>query len=313
MMNHFASVDIGSNTIRLLVMQVNGQGEFHEVDSERAITRLGEGIHTEKKLLPHRIDLALDTLRGFQERCRKYGDVPMKLVATSAVREAANKEDFVNRAKDELDLTIDVIPWEEEARLTLAGVFWKLPEDNRPMVTFDIGGGSTEFIYSRGRKVEAVAGTSLGVVRLTERFLTQHPVAETEYRPLRAFLAEELADVSRKLGSPKPEILVGTAGTVTTLAAIRDDIYPYDPERIHGMHLPLADIERLNGELKAKSIEERRKIRTLEEGREDLIIAGTAILLETMHTFACETLTVSEYSLREGVLIDAFGDRAGGG
>ncbi|MCF8721600.1 Ppx/GppA phosphatase family protein [Nitrospina gracilis] len=310
-MNHFASVDIGSNTIRLLIMQANGQGEFREVASERAITRLGEGIHTEKKLLPHRIDLALNTLRGFQERCRQYGEVPMKLVATSAVREAANKDEFVNRAKDELGLTIDVIPWEEEARLTLAGVFWKLPEDDRPMVTFDIGGGSTEFIFSRGRKVEAVAGTSLGVVRLTERFLTQHPVVENEYRPLRAFLAEELADVSRKLGSPKPEVLVGTAGTVTTLAAMRDDIFPYDPERIHGMHLPLADVERLNDELKAKSIEERRNIRTLETGREDLIIAGTAILLETMHTFACETLTVSEYSLREGVLIDAFGGRAG--
>lgn len=310
-MNHFASVDIGSNTIRLLIMQANGQGEFREVASERAITRLGEGIHTEKKLLPHRIDLALDTLRGFQERCRQYGEVPMKLVATSAVREAANKDEFVNRAKDELGLTIDVIPWEEEARLTLAGVFWKLPEDDRPMVTFDIGGGSTEFIFSRGRKVEAVAGTSLGVVRLTERFLTQHPVVENEYRPLRAFLAEELADVSRKLGSPKPEVLVGTAGTVTTLAAMRDDIFPYDPERIHGMRLPLADIERLNDGLKAKSIEERRNIRTLETGREDLIIAGTAILLETMHTFACETLTVSEYSLREGVLIDAFGGRAG--
>ncbi|CAI2719315.1 Ppx/GppA phosphatase family protein [Nitrospina watsonii] len=309
-MKRFASVDIGSNTIRLLIMERDAEGAFREVESERAITRLGEGIHSEKRLLPHRIDLAVNTLRGFQERCRKYGEVPMKLVATSAVRDAANRDDFVRRVEDELGLHIDVIPWEEEARLTLAGVFWKLPAEDRPMVTFDIGGGSTEFIASRGRKVEAVAGTRLGVVRLTERFITRHPVDADEYRQLRAFLSGELADVKSRLGGLRPEVLIGTAGTVTTLAAMRDDIFPYDPEKVHGLALPRADIERLNDGLKAQSIAERLQIRTLEEGREDLIIAGTAILLETMQAFGCDVLTVSEYSLREGILIDAFGDRA---
>lgn len=309
-MKHYASVDIGSNTIRLLIMEEDGRGDFHEVEAERAITRLGEGLHTEKRLLPHRIDLAVDTLRGFQQRCQHYGEVPLRLVATSAVREASNKDEFLNRVKDELGLEIDVIPWEEEARLTLAGVFWKLPDDGQPIVTFDIGGGSTEFIASHGRRVDAVAGTSLGVVRLTERFIHRHPVDDAEYRALRDFLAAELAGVRERLGNPQPETLIGTAGTVTTLAAMEHDIYPYDPEKVHGLRLSRTAIERLNDELKAQSIEQRLKIRTLEQGREDLIIAGTAIVLETMNAFVCNELTVSEYSLREGILIDAFGDRA---
>jgi exopolyphosphatase/guanosine-5'-triphosphate,3'-diphosphate pyrophosphatase len=311
-MKHFASVDIGSNTIRLLIMEADGCGDFREVESERAITRLGEGLHAEKRLLPHRIDLAVDTLRSFQQRCRRYGEVPMKLVATSAVREAANQEEFIQRVHDELGLKVDVIPWEEEARLTLEGVFWKLPDDGKPIVTFDIGGGSTEFIASHGRRVEAVAGTSLGVVRLTERFIQHHPVDADEYRALHDFLAGELADVKARLGNPQPELLIGTAGTVTTLAAMEHDIYPYDPEKVHGLTLPRHRIEHLNDDLKAKSIEERLKIRTLEEGREDLIIAGTAIVLATMATFGCEVLTVSEYSLREGILIDAFRGQADG-
>lgn len=310
-MNHFASVDIGSNTIRLLIMKRDERGEFHEVESERAIIRLGEGLHTEKRLLPHRIDLAVAALRRFQERCKRYGDVPMRLVATSAVREASNQQQFLQRVQDELGLTIDVIPWEEEARLTLEGVFWKLSGEGKSIVTFDIGGGSTEFIASHGRTVDAVAGTSLGVVRLTERFIHHHPVDGQEYRALRAFLDAELAEVASRLGHPQPELLIGTAGTVTTLAAMEHGIYPYDPEKVHGLVLSRETIERLNDELKSKSLEERLKIRTLERGREDLIIAGTAIVLATMEAFGCPQLTVSEYSLREGILLDAFRGQAG--
>ncbi len=305
-MSTFASIDIGSNTIRLLVMETDASGNFKELASQRVICRLGEGIHTEGRLLPHRIDLAVQTLKDFQEQCAPFGNIPVHIVATSAVREAQNKNEFVDRVKEELGWTVDVIPWEEEARLTLEGVFWKIPETPQNTVTFDIGGGSTEFILSKGKNVEACAGTSLGVVRLTERFITQHPVKEDEYQRLRNHLKTELESVRQQLGTPQPSILIGTAGTVTTLAAMDKDIYPYDPERVHGTQLSRETIERLNGELKSKSLEDRRKIRTLEQGREDLIIAGTAIVLETMQAFDTDVLTVSEYSLREGILLKAI-------
>lgn len=307
-MKTFASIDIGSNTIRLLIMEADDQGNFREVASQRVICRLGEGIHTEGRLLTHRIDLAVDALKRFCDQCASFGDLPVQVVATSAVREAANRDEFVKRVHEELGWTVHVIPWEEEARLTLEGVFWKLPETDQTQVTFDIGGGSTEFILSRGRHVEAFAGTSLGVVRLTEMFITQHPVDAKEYQNLRDHLRKELESVRQQLGAPQTDLLIGTAGTVTTLAAMDQDIYPYDPERIHGTPLSRATIERWNEELKNKSLAQRIQIRTLEKGREDLIIAGIAIVLETMQAFGRDTLTVSEYSLREGILLKAFGD-----
>ena len=306
-MKKFGSIDIGSNTVRLLIMEADDAGDFREVHSERVICRLGEGINTEKRLLPHRMKLTLDVLRGFRDQCRKYGDIPIRVVATSAVREASNRDEFVQLAQEQAGLDVQVISWEEEARLTVEGVFWKLPPSGKTLI-FDIGGGSTEFIFSQDRQVLASAGTSLGVVRLTEQFITRHPVDAREYEGLRNHLREQLDRVRFRLGEPVPEKLVGTAGTVTTLAAMDRNIFPYDPEKVHGVILPLENIQRLFEDLKSKTLEQRLESPSLERGREDLIIAGTALILETMDTFKCSHLTVSEYSLREGVLLQAARD-----
>ena len=217
----------------------------------------------------------------------------------------SNREEFVSQAKERAGLDIQVITWEEEARLTVEGVFWKLPSSGKALI-FDIGGGSTEFIFSHDKQVLASAGTSLGVVRLTEQFISQHPVDAREIENLRNHIREQLDRVRFRLGDPKPEKLIGTAGTVTTLAAMDRKIFPYDPDLIHGLVLPLENIQRLFEDLKSKSLEQRLEIPSLEKGREDLIIAGTALVLETMETFGCSHLTVSEYSLREGILLQAF-------
>jgi exopolyphosphatase/guanosine-5'-triphosphate,3'-diphosphate pyrophosphatase len=307
-MKKFASIDIGSNTVRLLVMEADDAGSFKEVDSERVICRLGEGINSEKRLLPHRMDLTLEVLQRFRNQCRKYGDIPIRVVATSAVREASNREDFIHLARDRAGLDVEVISWEEEARLTVEGVFWKLPSSGKTLI-FDIGGGSTEFIFSQDKQVLASAGTSLGVVRLTEQFISQHPVDAREYQNLKNHIREQLDRVLFRLGEPSPEKLIGTAGTVTTLAAMDRNIFPYDPEKIHGLVLPLDNIQRLFEDLKSKTLDQRLEIPSLERGREDLIIAGTALVLEIVKAFHCSHLTVSEYSLREGILLQSFRDR----
>ena len=305
-MQKFAAIDIGSNTVRLLIMEVSANGDFREIDAERVICRLGEGLHNEKRLLESRMSLTLQTLENFRDRCREHGNIPIHAVATSAVREAANREEFVRRAREQAGLTVEVIPWEEEARLTLEGVFWKLPHQNRNILTFDIGGGSTEFILSQGKNVTATAGTSLGVVRLTERFISKHPTDADEYRALTVHLREELATVRSQLGDPQPEAVIGTAGTVTTLAALDRNIFPYDPEAIHGTELPKERIEILLEDLKVRSLAERLQLKPLERGREDLIIAGVALVLATLNAFQSQLLTVCEYSLREGILLKAF-------
>ena len=306
-MKQFGSIDIGSNTVRLLIMEADSASHFTEVYSERAICRLGEGIHSEKRLLPHRIDLTLEVLKNFGDKCREYGDIPIRVVATSAVREAANQDEFVRLTRERAGVDVQVISWEEEARLTAEGVFWQLPPSGKTLI-FDIGGGSTEYIFTHGKQVQASAGTSLGVVRLTEQFITRHPVVETEMEHLTNHVHNELQQVRTRLGNPHPEALIGTAGTVTTLAAIDQNIFPYDPKKIHGLILPLENIKRLFEDLKSKSLEERLALPALERGREDLIIAGTLLVLETMKVFDCSQLTVSEYSLREGILLQAFAD-----
>ena len=305
-MTNIASIDIGSNTARLLILESTGDQKFNLLVSKRNITRLGEGIDAQGKLTEHRMQTTLKVLSRFRQICLENGDPPLFAVATSAVREASNGQEFVRLAKKETGIDIKIITWEEEARLTLEGVYWKIPHENRRVITFDIGGGSTEFILSEGENIKDFCSTSLGVVRLTEKFITQHPVDEKEYHSLQNHLQDELQTVKNKLSAFLPELLIGTAGTVTTLAALKENIYPYDPEKIHGSTFSRPEAESILDDLKGKSLSQRLLLKPMEPGREDLIIAGTAIVLETMRVFGCEILTVSEYSLREGLILRAM-------
>ena len=307
-MTNIASIDIGSNTARLLILESTGDQKFNLLVSKRNITRLGEGIDAQGKLTEHRMQTTLKVLSRFRQICLENGDPPLFAVATSAVREASNGQEFVRLAKKETGIDIKVITWEEEARLTLKGVYWKIPHENRRVITFDIGGGSTEFILSEGENIKDFCSTSLGVVRLTEKFITQHPIDEREYHSLQNHLQYELQTVKKKLSAFLPELLIGTAGTVTTLAALKENIYPYDPEKIHGSTFSRPEAEAILDDLKGRSLSQRLLLKPIETGREDLIIAGTAIVLETMRAFGCEILTVSEYSLREGLILRAMND-----
>jgi len=203
-------------------------------------------------------------------------------------------------------LEIEVISWEEEANLMIKGVLWKLPNIEKDILVFDIGGGSTEFILARDKKIISSVGTQLGTVRLTERFISHHPVGVNEYKALETHCRRELKVVKEKLSDFLPEVLVGTAGTVTTLAAIDGDVYPYDPEAIHGRSLTFKRVEKLLEDLKEKSLAERLAVRAIEKGREDVIIAGGTLVLETMRAFECNLLTVSEHGLREGLVLDTL-------
>ena len=307
-MANIASIDIGSNTARLLIIEPKDDQKFNLLVSERSITRLGEGIEAQGKLTEHRIQTTLKALSIFRQICLENGDPPIFAVATSAVRESSNGQEFVRRAKKETGIDIKIITWEEEAKLTLEGVYWKIAHENRRVITFDIGGGSTEFILSQGKNIKDFCSTSLGVVKLTEKFITQHPVDEREYHSLQNHLQYELQTVKKKLSAFLPELLIGTAGTVTTLAALKENIYPYDPEKIHGSTFSRPEAEAILDDLKGRSLSQRLLLKPIETGREDLIIAGTAIVLETMRAFGCEILTVSEYSLREGLILRAMND-----
>ena len=305
-MTCIASIDIGTNTIRLVIFQTELTGELIQLYQAMSITRLGEGMDTKKRLLDARMDETISKLIEFRKKCREFEPLTIRAVATSAVRESSNQQEFVRRAKREADVEVEVIPWEQEAGLMIKGVLWKLPNTEKDILAFDIGGGSTEFILARDRKIISAFGTLLGSIRLTEKFISRHPIDVSEYKSLEVFLRRELREVKDKLSKFLPELLLGTAGTVTTLAAIDENIYPYDSEKIHGKSITFRRIEEILENLKRKSLDERLAMKTIEKGREDLIIAGGALTLEIMRIFNCNLLTVSDYGLREGLVLDAL-------
>ena len=300
-----ASIDIGTNTVRLVIFQTK-LGELIQLYQAMAITRLGEGMDTKKRLLNARMDETISKLIEFRKKCREFEPLTIRAVATSAVRESSNQKEFVLRAKREANIEIEVIPWEQEAGLMIKGVLWKLPNTEKGILAFDIGGGSTEFILARDRKIVSAFGTLLGSVRLTEKFISRHPIDANEYKALEVYLRRELKEVKDKLSDFSPELLLGTAGTVTTLAAIDENIYPYDSEKIHGKSITFRRVEEILETLKRKSLDQRLAMKTIEKGREDLIIAGGALTLEIMRIFNCNLLTISDYGLREGLVLDAL-------
>jgi exopolyphosphatase/guanosine-5'-triphosphate,3'-diphosphate pyrophosphatase len=299
-----AGIDIGTLTCRLLVADVNPSGEFKVVDADRRILRLGEGVDEQKRLAQLAMDRVVATLKEWQERLTKYPLTAVAVVATSAVRESDNRQDFLARIAQETGWEVEVLSGDEEARRTLLGLRFGLPPSIKEFLGLDIGGGSTECILTQGEKAPAVISLDLGVVRLLERVFRQDPPTAQEIYKAEAIIDQELAKVSKAFGAMPRIPLVGTAGTVTTLAAMAQGLPRYESARVHNYELKLLIIKRLEQDLITRLGPQRLAMPGLEPGREYVIVAGTVILRRLMETFGFETCWVSDFGLREGVLVD---------
>ncbi len=247
------------------------------------------------------------TIAAMANFCRSAearGAGEILIVATSAVREALNQGEFLDRIQRAVGVAVRVVRGEEEARLALLGVLEGLPALAGTFVLFDIGGGSTEFILARERRVAAAVSLPLGVVPLAERYITDGPVDWSRYadmeREIRSGLTGGLATFA---AGSRPDHLVGTAGTVTTLAALDQELQAYDPPRVQGYVLERPRIERLLKRLGALPAADRATLPCLEPGRADLIIPGIAICLAVIDRFGASAVSVSDAGLREGILI----------
>lgn len=302
-----ASIDLGTNTVRLLVVEVGPRQRLDFVHQAQVIIRLGERLSATGRLGAEAIGRARDAVLRYYERALALGAQQVFVVATSAVRDAPNRGELLDPLR-EAGVAVRLVSGEEEGRLALLGTRWGLGLGSERFGLLDIGGGSTEFVAAAGDEVEGVVSLPLGVVHLTERYLRADPVDEAEYRAMAARVREVLAAELRPgLGVGEVPTLVGTAGTITTLAALDLGLPAYDPERVHGHRLTAAAIEALRARLGPLPVAERARVPCLEPGRADLIIAGIAIALETLRAVGLEALTVSEYGLREGILLEAIG------
>lgn len=309
-----ASIDIGTNTFRLLISDLDDNGVLHPKLLKREITRLGGGFAADRALTEESMARGLSTLSAFSKLLREHGVKRVRAVATSVVREAENGRDFISLVKDKTGLDVEVIGGEEEASLALKGVLSCVNPKSRYALVFDIGGGSTEYILSDVNTPVYSESLKLGVVHATEAFLRSDPPKEDEIERISSHVVERLTpfkdnlanrELSDRLPPRNSDItLIGTAGTITTLAAMDQGLETYDPSRINNHILSYDTVKSLFNIMLPLTLSERRRLKALEGGREDLIIAGTIIVLKTMEVFGFEKMLVSDGGLLEGVLVD---------
>lgn len=299
-----AGIDIGSLTCRLLVARITGSGGLTELDSARRILRLGQGVDRDRVLRSEAMDRVLSTLREWRVIIDSHKVDAATAVATSAVRDAVNRDEFLDRVKREAGFEVEIVTGDEEARRTLLGIRSGLPEGVTDMLALDIGGGSTEFILDRPGQKPIVQSIDIGVVRLCERLLHHDPPTVEEVRQAREWVARETKDAVVDMDNYQTATFIGTAGTITSLAAMAQRLPAYEPARIQNYSLTVTSVQNLENELLSRTKAQRRGMPGLEAGREDVIVAGTIILRTVMETLGYSECLVSDLGLREGVLID---------
>ncbi|HXE98602.1 MAG TPA: hypothetical protein VN642_19525 [Dongiaceae bacterium] len=303
MNNYCAAIDFGTNTARLLIAERSKAG-IVPVRVVREVVRLGGGFTDEYGLSVEARERGLACLHRFSEIISTYGVRQVRASATSAVRDAVNGRQFVDDVFRDTGVTLEVIDGDEEARLTLNGVLSGLDSESGALVVLDVGGGSTEFTVSLHGAPVFIKSMPVGVVRLTEGFHTSFDMLE-RVRSVISQLEQDLSSAGILL--PGDFELVGTAGTATTIAAIKLEMDDYDYRKVNNFVVNRGDIAEIFQRLSSLTPRERLSVKGLEKGREDLIIAGLAIITSVMDRFGFDRLKVSDFGLLEGLAL-AGGD-----
>ena len=293
-----ASIDIGTNTILLLIAEVR-RGKLKTLFDTETIVRLGEGVQKNAILSEEAMQRGFHTLKGYLKRCQEMEVQKIFAVGTSALREAKNSDHFLKRVKEEFGLSIDVISGEEEARLSFLSVARDLKKSWENLLVVDVGGGSTELILGKGDEIIRWVSLPLGIVRFTERFLISDPVKEEEYRTMIEEIRKQLPDFPI---SKNPLSMVSIGGTGTALASVEQGLEKFIIERIHRFVLTREALINQLSLYRSKTTEERKEIKGLPPSRADVILAGGTILYLIMEKFDCSSLMVNGHGVRYGLL-----------
>jgi len=300
-----ASIDLGSHTARLLIARWEA-GRLESLLRKRAYIRLAQDFEAPGKMTLKQpgIERALKALEEFQSDIEKHRATRIKGVATGVVRTAVNKDPFIDLVREKTGIQVEVISGEEEARLTGLGIQYALDLWDRPFIAFDLGGGTTEFLLGRQPGDSKALSLPLGAMILTQRHMTSDPPKEKEFESLK----EETKELLLKAfpDEIRGTSLVGTGGTVTTLAAMVHGIegQAINPEKMYGLILRAHQMEELLGRMKHLSVRERALLPGLDQGRADVILAGAVVVTEILNFFHSSEMMVSLTDLLEGALLD---------
>ena len=309
-MQTIAAIDVGTNSIHMVVVKVNPEiPAFNIIDTEKSTVRLGEGSKETGLLHPDAIARSIAALRRCQEVAQACKVDQILAVATSAVREAPNGRSFIQAVETELDLKINVISGPEEARRIYLGVLSGIEFHEKPHVIIDIGGGSTELILGDGQDPRSLSSTKVGAVRLTEEFITTDPVRVREFERLQAYvrgmLERPVDELRSQLNPDEVPTLIGTSGTIESILKLHAcEVMGACPTTLHGHVLTLDDLNDLIHQLRKYTYEERCKMPGMLERRAEIILAGAVILSEAMTLLKLESITTCERALREGIVVD---------
>ncbi len=305
---HYAALDLGTNNCRLLIARPQGSG-FAVVDAFSRIVRLGEGLATSGRLSDAAIERTLAALRICAEKLKRRNVILARSVATEACRQASNGAEFIERVYRETGIALDIITAEEEARLAVLGCHALLEPGDGPALVFDIGGGSTELVLVDSRqpvpRILDWHSAPWGVVSLTEASGSAESAEDraTLYAGMRARVAESFAPFAGRLRPPRgtPRLL-GTSGTVTTLASVHLGLATYDRSVVDGLIVPAPAMREVSQRISAMSLAERSQVPCIGSERADLVVAGCAILETILDLWPAERLGIADRGIREGIL-----------
>lgn len=314
-MTRVAAIDCGTNSIRLLVAELmpnyDGTLFLRDLHREMRVVRLGQDVDATGRLAPEAIERTRQALAAYTIAARRKGAERVRMVATSATRDASNRDEFFDMTEQTLGVRAEVISGDTEARLTFTGAVGEQDPDDGPFLVVDVGGGSTELVLGEwdGRKANVLAAKSvdIGCVRITERTLKSDPPTAEEIQASREFAAEVLAEAFDVVDVSRAKTWIGVAGTVTTLSAVAQELAEYDAERTHLSTLTPADLERTATSLLAANHEARAANPVIHPGRVD-VIGGGALIVQTIAEELARRggpsdLVVSEHDILDGIAL----------
>jgi exopolyphosphatase/guanosine-5'-triphosphate,3'-diphosphate pyrophosphatase len=294
----FATIDIGTNSVLLLIGKSLHDGDIAVAADLAEVTRLGQGLAHSGEISPEASARTLETLKRYHKLCKKLGAREIAVVGTAALRTASNATEFINRAESALGLKVEIISEEQEAMLTYKACSHDFGSD---IMVIDIGGGSTELVSK-----EHTVSIPIGCVSLLEEFLKTDPPTEKEMLLMRTSVRKELESAIEQKTFKHRGALVAVAGTATTLGSIELSLEHYDPKAVHGSRLSISDLCKIIQVLLKKNLTDRREIKGLNPDRADVIVPGAGILYEAMNYLGFSKVTISDRGVKWGLFYEKF-------
>ncbi len=305
-----AAIDMGTNSFHLIIVKVSDDGSFKVIDREREVIRLGSHKGEDLSFISHEeIERAVEVLSGFKKLADAY-KAKVRAVATSAVREASNKEDFIKTVLDKTGIIVEAIEGHHEALLIFLGAKKALKLHNKKALCVDIGGGSTEIILGNNGKPLFAESLKIGAVRLSKKFFPDFKISDEAVQKCESYIEHQINSNENFSFREKFEIAVGSSGTIQSVASmLKYRLEGKINKSLNGYSFDALQLKKITDEiLKANTIQERQKIVGIDKKRADILPAGLIILNKIFELFKLKNMTISEYALREGIILEMLGE-----